>query len=114
VIADALATFSQFDVLVFSDGLPADSPDINNTKMIVQQLVNKGKEVYGYIDLGITDNTTNKSVAQFLSDVDTWFNIGVTGIFWDDVGEDYGVTRDRHVLAFNYTHSQVSICLHIV
>jgi hypothetical protein len=110
VVADALATFSQFDVLVFSDGLPADSPDINNTKIIVQQLVNKGKEVYGYIDLGVTDNTRNKSVVQFLSDVDTWFDIGVTGIFWDDVGEDYGVTRDRQVMAFNYTHFQVNIC----
>jgi hypothetical protein len=110
VVADALAIFSQFDVLVFADGLPADSPDINNTKMIVRQLVNHGKEVYGYIDLGVTAGTTNKSVTQFLSDVDTWFGIGVTGIFWDDVGADYGVTRDRQDVAFNYTHSRVSIC----
>lgn len=109
IIAYALTTFSQFDVLVFVDGLPADSPDINNTKMIIQQLVKQGKEVYGYIDLGVTDGITNKSVTQFLSDVDTWLNIGVTGIFWDDAGKDYGTTRDRQVVAFNYTHSKVSI-----
>jgi len=110
VVADALAIFSQFDALVFADGLPTDSPDINNTKMIVQGLVKQGKEVYGYVDLGVTGGTTNLSVTQFQSDVDTWVKIGVTGIFWDDAGEDYGVTRERQVLAFNYTHSRVSIC----
>jgi hypothetical protein len=109
IIAYALTTFYQFDLLVSVDGLPADSPDINNTKMIIQQLVKQGKEVYGYIDLGVTDGITNKSVTQFLSDVDTWLNIGVTGIFWDDAGKDYGTTRDRQVVAFNYTHSKVSI-----
>jgi hypothetical protein len=107
VVAQALVTFSQFDVLVFADGLPADSPEINNTKMIVQQLVKQGKEVYGYIDLGVT--TTNLSVAQMQSDVDTWLSIGVTGIFWDDAGYDYGTTRQRQVEAFNYTHMKVSI-----
>jgi hypothetical protein len=101
VVADIVAIFSQFDVLVFSDGLPADSPYTNITQMVVQQLVKQGKEVYGYIDLG--ESTTNKSVTQFQSDVDTWLNIGVTGIFWDDVGYDYGTTRDRQVIAFNYT-----------
>lgn len=108
VVTDALAIFSKFDVLVFGDGLPPDSPNIDNTKMIIQQLVKQGKEVYGYVDLGVT--TTNYSVAQLLSSVDTWFNIGVTGIFWDDVGQDYGTTRDRQVVAFNYTHSKVSSC----
>jgi hypothetical protein len=107
VIAQAVAIFSQFDVLVFADGLPDDSPDINDTEMIVQQLVKQEKEVYGYIDLGVS--TTNLSVAQMQSAVDKWLIIGVTGIFWDDVGYDYGTTRQRQVEMFNYTHMKVGI-----
>lgn len=104
-LAAATAHFASFDVVVLGDGLehPAH-PDHANTAQIIADLVNGGTEVYGYVDMGVS--TQNLSIATAQQFVDEWDAIGVTGIFWDDAGYDYGVDRPRQVTLIDYTHAQ--------
>ena len=92
----AAADFANFDIVVLGDGLehPAHG-DHDKTEQIISQLVVSGTEVYGYIDMGVT--TQNLSLATAQAYVDEWDAMGVTGIFWDDVGYDFGVDRARQV-----------------
>jgi len=104
-LAAAVASFSGFDVVVLGDGLehPAH-PDHANTAQIIGQLSGLGVQVYGYIDMGVL--TQNLSLATAQQYVDEWAAMGVAGIFWDDAGFDYGVTRARQVALIDYTHNQ--------
>jgi len=104
-IAEAVASFSAFDVVVLGDGVehPAHG-DHTNAAQIITQLINAGVEVYGYIDMGVS--TQNLSLATAQQYVDEWDALGVTGIFWDDVGFDYLVDRSRQVTLVSYTHAQ--------
>ena len=62
-LSAATSTFSQFDLIVFGDGIASVSHgDHANTQTIIGSLNTMGKLVYGYIDLGVT--TQNLSVAQ--------------------------------------------------
>lgn len=101
----ATASFAAFDVVVLGDGLehPAH-PDHANTQQVVTNLIGAGIEVYGYVDMGVT--TQNLSIATAEQYVDEWAAMGVTGIFWDDAGYDYGVTRARQKTLIDYTHAQ--------
>ncbi|CAF3208518.1 unnamed protein product [Rotaria sp. Silwood2] len=100
----AINTFSQFDVIVFGDGIASSSHgDHANTQIIIQSLNNLGKLSFGYIDLGVT--TKNLSILQMQTTVDDWQAMEIKGILWDDAGYDYGVTRSRQNTMISYCHS---------
>jgi hypothetical protein len=106
----ALNTFAEYDIVVFGDGL--EFTDINpnrfppgagkqeheNTKKLISLLKESKRKTltYGYIDLG---NTQNLSLVEIENRARDWANMGVTGIFFDEAGYDYGVTRTRQNLA---------------
>ncbi len=101
----AVNTFSQFDIVVFGDGLQHSSHfDHSRSQYIVRRLVEQGVEVYGYIDMGVS--TQNLPLVTAQQYVDEWLAMGVTGIFWDDAGYDFGVSRDRRLALIDYTHAQ--------
>lgn len=100
----ATAAFEQFSTVVFGDGLEHPTHgDHLKTAQIIARLAPR-VEVYGYIDMGIT--TQNLSLLKAQRYVDEWADMGVTGIFWDDAGRDYGVDRSRLNALVNYTHAK--------
>ncbi len=102
-LAAATAHFAAFDVVVLGDGLQQPAhPDHANTAQIVTDLIASGTEVYGYVDMGVS--TQNLPLATAQQYVDAWDALGVTGIFWDDAGYDYGVDRGRQAAFIGYTH----------
>ncbi len=104
-ITQALTIFTRFDVIVFGDGIEHPSHgDYTNTVAINDELRNSNIEVYGYIDLGVT--TQNLDSVTISTYIDEWITAGASGIFFDDAGEDYGVTRLRLTSAVAYAHSQ--------
>lgn len=103
-VTTATATFNQFDVLVFGDGIEhAAHGDNAKTKTIITSLNASGKKVFGYVDLGVS--TQNLSIATMKTYVDEWKSMGAYGIFLDDYGFDYGVTRARQNTMLTYIHS---------
>ncbi|CAF1194081.1 unnamed protein product [Rotaria sordida] len=100
----AINTFSQFDLIVFGDGIASPyHGDHANTQTIIQSLNNLGKLTFGYVDLGVI--TQNLSISQMQTTVNNWLAMGIKGIMWDDAGYDYGVTRTRQNTMISYCHS---------
>jgi hypothetical protein len=101
--------FKDFDIIVFGDNLWKTShPDYTNTKTIIANLraLKPSIKIFGYIDIGVT--TQNLTDVQIKSYVDGWqqMGLGITGVFGDDFGYDYGVTRPRQNSFVDYAHSK--------
>lgn len=102
-VAKAVQAFEPFDILVF--GSEVEKPEYAHyapSSKIVSTLAAQGKQVYGYVDLGAS--TLNLSYAEMELAVDRWKRLDVTGIFLDDAGYDYGVTRERQSRMVDYIH----------
>lgn len=108
-MTQAVATFMNCDVIVLGDGLEhAEHQDHAFTARLVGTLNEAGKSVFGYVDLGVT--TQNLDEASLRTYVDEWRAMGAKGIFFDDAGYDYGVTRMRQNAAVDYAHeAQLSV-----
>ena len=105
----AASEFAFFDVIVFGDGIEHSyHGDHVNTKIIIQKLRSQGKEIFGYIDMGVfpAPPAQNLSIETAQQYVNEWLAMGVSGIFWDDAGFDFHVTRDRQNTLVNYSHGK--------
>ncbi len=90
VISSAVAVFSQYDLIVFGDGLQEPShPDHSNTITIINDPLMANSKVFGYIDSTLPlDDIQDK--------IDQWENMGgIKGIFCDKFGFDFSVSRRR-------------------
>lgn len=89
----AAAGLAVYQVVVLGGGLQQpDHGDHQATRAIIAQLRGGGAEVYGYIPLG---EATGLTVEQIRQQVSAWHAMGVSGIFYDEAGYDYGNTRQR-------------------
>ncbi len=103
-VSRAAAVFGAYDVVVFGDGLQyASKPGRRQwagaeaharTREIIQRLAatRPATQVFGYVPLGDTARLTSEELADA---VRQWHQMGVHGIFLDEAGYDYGVTRRR-------------------
>ena len=111
----AVAAFADYDVLVLGDGLqfadldarrrPAGAgPDEHRrTRAIIERLRARSAsmQVYGYVDLG---NTQDLAIDEIGRRARLWWEMGVTGVFLDEAGYDFGVTRERQNAAIDAIH----------
>jgi len=73
------------------------------TQQIITGLLALGVEVWGYIPLGTT--SYNLSITDITTRIGQWDALGITGIFIDEFGFDYGNDRQRQIDAVNACHS---------
>jgi hypothetical protein len=81
---------AKYDVLVFGDGTEVPThPDYANTQIIIARLkvLKPDILIYGYV-------SANQALNTFQTKVDQWDTLAVHGIFLDESGYDYGVSRD--------------------
>lgn len=82
---------AKYDVLVFGDGVQAPAhPDYANSTIIINRVkvLNPDARIFGYV-------SAPQTLPNFQSKVDQWDTLQVHGIFIDEAGYDYGVTRDQ-------------------
>ncbi|RYU93819.1 hypothetical protein [Emticicia agri] len=97
----------QYDYVVLGADLElASHPDHNNTISIISKMAGSSTKVFGYIDLGVKSPGKNFPMNQIQQRVDAWKAMGVQGIFFDDFGYDFQVSRQRQNDAVNYVHSR--------
>jgi hypothetical protein len=102
-VAAAAAQFMNCDVVVLGDGVEHPEHEENRpAAQIIAALNDAGKQVYGYVDLGVT--TVNLDIATMQRYADEWRALGAEGVFLDDAGYDYGVTRARQDALVDYVH----------
>ncbi|HEX3151592.1 MAG TPA: Ig-like domain-containing protein [Gemmataceae bacterium] len=98
------AVFGQYSYAVLGANLElAGHPDHANTVAIMNNAAASGTKFFGYIDLGVSTN--NYPTAEIHSRIDAWKTSGADGIFLDDFGYDFGVSRARQNDAVNYAHT---------
>lgn len=116
-IERAVAAFADYDTIVIGDGL--EFPDVNprrrpagpggvehrRTRLIIEGLRARSRavQIYGYIDLG---NSQQLAIEEIKRRTVLWASMGATGIFLDEAGYDFGVTRDRQNAVIDFAHSQ--------
>lgn len=102
----AAGELSCYDSVILGDGLefndtdPARRPpgpgldEHRRTAEIIKLLEQTPRRtaVYGYVDLG---NSQQLSLAEVQRRARLWKGMGVRGVFLDEAGYDFGVTRDR-------------------
>ena len=101
-LAAAASHVSRYDVLVLGDGLEFDTADGGHaglqehrfTERLIRQLANTPRRpsVFGYVDLG---RSQHLMPAEIVDRIDRWAAMGVQGVFLDEAGYDFGVTRGR-------------------
>lgn len=111
----AVAAFADYDVIVLGDGLefedvdarrmpPGPGPDEHRrTRAIIERLRKRSPSlrIYGYVDLGNSQKLTDPEI---MDRARRWSRMGATGIFLDEAGYDYGVTRARQNAAMDLIH----------
>lgn len=107
----ATAEFAKFDLIVLGDGLQKTThPDHANTKTIIVNLNAQKRIIMGYVDLGISTN--NYSEVTLRQQIDDWKRLGATGIFFDNAGYDYKVTRSRQNVVIQHCRQQnLQLCM---
>lgn len=101
----AAAELGRYDVVVLGAGLevppgePGASPEHANTVAIVGHPALASTTVFGYVDLGVRDTVAPLSdftIGEIVQRSTWWLElVGVDGIFLDDYGYDFCVSRDR-------------------
>jgi hypothetical protein len=88
-ISSAVSTFSQYDLVVFGDGLESPThPDNANAISIINDPGMANTLVFGYIN-----STLDLDTIQ--GNIDLWVNMGVRGIFCDQFGYDFNTSRQK-------------------
>jgi hypothetical protein len=115
-VARAAATFADYDLVIFGDGLefddvvPARKPagggplEYLRTKDIITHLAGSVRRtvVFGYVDLGSSQQLPLDEIrARCLR----WKALGAAGIFFDEAGADFGVDRARQNAAADAAHA---------
>lgn len=108
-VKKATQVFKDYDIVVFGNTL--DSPanqDHAAAETIVHNLKADGTRVYGYVDLCYEGGNYCSSLplSEIYASTDRWAAMGVKGIFFDQVGYEYSVSRDRLNAAVDYVHSK--------
>ncbi len=90
-------------------------PDYSNTVNIIQSLkgtnfneIDGSCDFYGYIHIGRAGYTWayELSIDQIEDWIDRWQSMGCEGIFFDESGNDYGVTDSLRNIISEYAHNK--------
>lgn len=101
----AARIFTQYDYVVFGDGLEfPDETHHNSTVEVIKVMLDLKPEIkiFGYVDLGVT--TDNLTLVEIKKRISQWQATGANGIFLDDAGFDYKVSRSRMNEAIRFVH----------
>jgi hypothetical protein len=104
-IGAAAAEFAKYDMAVLGAGIEDSGHGAHDAAVeIMNHPLTESVEFFGYIDLGVLTN--NYPIEDIRTRVDQWIAAGADGIFFDDFGYDYDVTRERQNAAAAYVHSK--------
>lgn len=98
-VIDAMSKYQ-----VYVCGAGYENPDQEvyaSTVQIINGLRTRGTKVYGYVRMGPSNTDAQRKVA-----IDRWATIGVDGIFLDEYGFDFAVTRSQQIDIVGYVHGK--------
>ena len=109
-IDDCAHLFAEYDIVVWGDlyQMP-EHEDYVNAKQIASKMLKQHKELefFGYVPIGLhpSQKESNLSIEEIKKRIQYWRIVGVTGIFLDEFGFDYYVSRERQNEIVEYCHN---------
>lgn len=99
--------YSKYDIVVFGDGL--EHPDhivYSDTIEIIRLTKEKYQsiEIFGYVPMGQAETSQKLSLETMKTSINEWIIAGATGIFLDEFGYDYSVSRAMQNGIVKYCH----------
>lgn len=99
-IEEASQFFAQFNGLVFGDkiGNPEHVANADTVAILARvKELNPQIQIFGYVPIGLDPawNDSNLTLDEIKVRIKNWHDSGATGIFLDEYGYDYFVTRKR-------------------
>lgn len=98
---------AQYDIIVIGDGYEKETHEVHqSTTNIINKVraIKTDVEVFGYIPIG-GELGANLSTDEIMLRMNEWKSMNVTGIFLDEFGYDYKVSRERQNMCVDYAHS---------
>ena len=105
----AAGYLAQYDDVVLGAGLqaPAHANYASTTSIITKtKTLNPNIIIWGYVDIGVNAPGNNYSLGTMQTQIDQWMTAGATGIFLDDAGYDFAVSRARQNSVIDYVHGK--------
>lgn len=93
---------AQYNYIVLGDGIQDPyHGDYINTEIIIPRVkvLNQNVKIFGYV-------TANQTLESFQTKVDQWDVLQIDGVFIDEAGYDYGVTRSGLNDCIEYVHGR--------
>ena len=110
-VNNSASIYKDYDVCIFGDGycLPAHEAHAETVEIFrILKRISPDTRIVGYVPIGVQNvgSDSNLSMDELKNRVDLWQAIGADGIFLDEFGYDYGVTRERQNEIVNYCHGK--------
>jgi hypothetical protein len=106
-VEGAVAVYANYDVIIFGDGYQNSAHEENQNMIdVITQLkaLKPNIQIFGYIPIGLGVSGANLTMTILKARADEWLACGATGVFLDEFGYDYSVTRDRQNEIVDYAH----------
>lgn len=112
----AVAVYKQYDLCVLGDTYELPEQEVYaDTVAVLQKLAKEAPKtrVAGYIPIGVRNvgSESGLTMEELKRRVGLWKIIGAKGIFLDEFGYDYGVSRARQNEIVNYVHERGMFCI---
>jgi hypothetical protein len=107
-VNSAVAAYQGYDLVVFGDLYNDPEHDsYEDTCAIMTELkrVKPHIQLVGYVPVG-NNATLSLSEEEIIQRIDWWSTMGADGVFLDEFGYDYLVTRERQNFCVSYAHSK--------
>jgi len=104
--------FNDYDMVIFGEGIEQATHAYHATTQTIIQNIQSTTRAYGYVDLCVQNpqsslyRCSNFPMAELQSRTDKWKAMGAKGIFLDQAGCDYVVSRNRQNQIIDYIHAQ--------
>lgn len=112
----AVDIYKQYDLCVMGDTYELPEQEVyTETVEVLKKLAEASPttRVAGYVPIGVKNvgEDSGLSMDELKRRVQLWKKIGAKGIFLDEFGYDYGVTRARQNEIVRYVHGQGMFCI---
>lgn len=107
-VASAAADYSNYDYVVLNRTFTDSDCPQETVSAIIAHPSCVNTKFFGYIDLGMLATSQRLSISEIRTRIEAWKVMGVEGIFFDEFGYDYEVTRSRQNEAVDEVHAVLS------
>lgn|GEM_PF-790920 len=104
-VAAAAAEYGKYNYVVLNRTFSGSDCPQDTVSAIINHPSCKNTIFFGYIDLGMLASSHRLEMSEIKTRIAAWNDMGVDGIFFDEYGFDYDVTRARQNEAIDAVHA---------